>query len=159
MRRPDLAVPLQPAVTPTVLQLAFPVKPWTSRSRDLQLVGQLLTSGLPAVMLYEAIPSKDVHTCEQLADLFAVVNASCGVPVLCMPHALMPIAFCLVQDPRDFVDVLTPQLPVLFKFLAYRSAVYLPFVKHAVLGDAGTSRIRHCHSWCRPARHLKKTYS
>ena len=91
-------------------------------------------------MLYDAFPSKDVHTCEQLADLFTVFHVSRAATRQASYHArtaVNHVARLTLQDPRDFVDVLTPQLPVLFKFLMYRS-VYLQFVRHLILGETGT---------------------
>eukprot|EP00887_Chlorella_sp_A99_P004017 scaffold11.g4017.t1 len=74
--------------------LSFPVKPWSTRLADVRVVSRLLPFGLPALAFFEALPHGLHDMREQFADLFTVL-----------------------QDGRDFADVVSPRLPLLFSLL------------------------------------------
>ncbi|PSC74456.1 transformation transcription domain-associated -like [Micractinium conductrix] len=92
--------------------LAFPVKTWSVRIGDVRIVSRLITFGLPALAFYEAVPHPSVDMREQFADLFTVL-----------------------QDGRDFADVVSPKLPFLFE-MASKNRYYFHVIQHLVEGEA-----------------------
>ncbi|KAL4439666.1 hypothetical protein ABPG75_002667 [Micractinium tetrahymenae] len=91
--------------------LSFPAKTWSTRAGDVRIVSRLITFGLPALAFYEAAPHPSVDMREQFADLFTVL-----------------------QDGRDFADVVSPKLPLIFE-MATSNRFYLHVIRHLVEGD------------------------
>ncbi|KAL6768445.1 hypothetical protein ACKKBF_B39155 [Auxenochlorella protothecoides x Auxenochlorella symbiontica] len=111
--------------------LSFPVEPWSSRPGDLAVVSRILAAGLPTLALYRAWPAAAAADMrEQFADLFTVL-----------------------QDGRDFCDVLAPRLPALFDAVA-ADAWYLPVVRHLVDGDQAARAGVNRHMVVALLRHL-----
>jgi hypothetical protein len=92
--------------------LSFPVKIWSVHAGDVRVVSRLITFGLPALAFYEALPHPSVDMREQFADLFTVL-----------------------QDGRDFADVVSPKLPFVFN-LAAGNRFYFHIIQRLVEGEA-----------------------
>ncbi|KAL4854024.1 Transcription-associated protein 1 [Chlorella vulgaris] len=91
--------------------LSFPVKTWSVRSGDVRIVSRLITFGLPALAFYKAVPHPSVDMREQFADLFTVL-----------------------QDGRDFADVVSPKLSFVFD-MASSNPYFERVIQHLVEGD------------------------
>ena len=117
-----------------VIQMSVVVKPWSSRVQDVHMASRLMRAGLPALAIFEAKPLRAFDAREHFAELFIIFQ----VATYLMPHlrCTMLQQCSWLQEPRDFLDILSPQLEELFVF-ASQNVWYLHIFKHLMLGEAG----------------------
>lgn len=121
------------------------MKTWSARQGDVRAVSRLLTFGLPALAFFEAMPHASVDMRDQFADLFTVLQVtsfssvirSCTdvrLPVF-PTYAVFPSCW---QDGRDFADVVSPKLNLIFG-MAADNRFYLRVIQHLVECDTRTT--------------------